>query len=117
MSPAGTAADAALGVYREILAAPEVAIWRGGDVLSLGCAEGGYLRLDPIDTDGRADVSLHGCSWASNATFDGTGWIDLSSTSASLDLLATRGRLHLEADLDGDHLTGTWGGTTIDERH
>ena len=113
-SPAGTADDAALGVLWELLGAPEVAAWDGEDPLSIGCAEQGTVRLTLHEDGERIEISLDGCAWAANATFDGSGWIGLYDWDSDLDLDSPRGQLRLVTRGAGWTLTGTWDGAPVD---
>ena len=115
-SPAISAEDAALGVFWELIGAPEVAEWDGERPLSLGCADAGTARLDTSGRGSRADVTLDGCAWASNATFGGSGWIDLSTWDGDLRLDSSRGSLHMIVRGDRWTLTGTWDDKAVDER-
>ncbi len=115
-SPAASASDAALGVYDELVGAPEVLVWDGLDSLALGCADGGTARLSAVDGNGRSDVIFTHCAWASRATFDGSGWIDLYTSDAFLELCADRGSITLDGVSDGWRVSGTWDGRRVDER-
>jgi pimeloyl-ACP methyl ester carboxylesterase len=115
-SPARSADDAALGVLWEILGAPEVSAWDGADDLTLGCADAGTMRLSLADAGDRVDISLDGCAWASGATFDGSGWLDLYTWDADLQLASSRGGLRLTTRGERWTLVGTWDGSTVSRR-
>ena len=115
-SPAVTASDAVLGAVWEIRASPEVLAWDGGDRLTVGCADGGSVTLDPASPVTRVTLTFHDCSWAAQAVLNGTGWMDLLTWNATLKLDSSRGPLRLDAIGDEWHLTGTWDGRAVDER-
>jgi hypothetical protein len=110
--------DAGLGQYWELVAEPEVYLWDGTSTLDFGCGDAGWAHLDPMDADGRAAVTLHGCAWATNTPFDGSGWLEPRTGEAALQLTnrVTNSDLHLQTDHQGVHVTGTWRGERVDAR-
>jgi pimeloyl-ACP methyl ester carboxylesterase len=115
-SPADTPDDAALGVLWELLGAPEVAAWDGVEPLSLGCTRGGTAALVMPDGGDRVNVTLRDCAWAVGAEVDGSGWFDLYTWDADLDLRSSSGSLRLVTRGETWTLTGTWAGRKVDIR-
>ncbi len=108
--------DAGLGLYWELVAEPEIYVWDGTSGLDFGCGDAGWVHLDPMDNDGHAPVTLHGCSWAADTPFGGSGWLAPNTGEADLQLTNGAGTLHVETDNLGVHVTGSWHGTPVDVR-
>ena len=112
-NPAATATDAVDGLTWELFAAPEISGWDGESPLSLGCAEGGRLRLDAVQADGSAVITLESCAWVAGTELSGTGTVDLYTWDYDLALTSPRGRITVTATEDAYHLSGTWDGKAV----
>jgi pimeloyl-ACP methyl ester carboxylesterase len=115
-SPAGSGGDAGLGIFWELFGTPEVLQWDGTGDLDLGCGDEGRIRLDGADSQGHSTITFEGCQWATNARFDGDGWIDNRGGQVDFTLRSPNGELHVTSDGRSAHVTGTWRGTEVDQR-
>ena len=66
-----SAIDAADMVYRETVTLPEHALWDGTVSLTIGCANGGTVRIEPAETTSRIDYVYTACGVFRDLTVNG----------------------------------------------
>jgi pimeloyl-ACP methyl ester carboxylesterase len=113
-SPAATADDAVSGLYWELLADPRVLDWAGDEPLEIACSDGGTASFGPVDDEWQSEVTLDGCSYATNAAWSGGGTLDLNRWDADLQLVSARGDVDLHATSDEWRIQGSWDGRPVD---
>lgn len=100
----------------EIYYMPEYYYWNGAGSTAAGCTFGGVITFEESDTGD--SFLLDACSFIDGFTLTGSGSHNYDDGSFSLDVTVTgdqEGTLVYTLDSDGTlHLTGEYGGETID---
>ncbi len=110
-----SAIDAADMVYRETITLPEHALWDGSTSLTIGCANGGTVRIEPSERASRIDYTYTGCGVFRDLIVNGEASFEEAS-GGSFHFDGTLGLNNLVFDEDGDgHRTvdGEWKGQKV----